>query len=169
MEDSLHFLLMLSRSHARFESVSSPDNTKNVSASVLVVDDEPDVLRLVQSILSEEGYEVIPAKSADAAIKAYEKLDQKPDLILTDVVMPGMSGPMLIDHLLQSEPELRVLFMSGYDERQVVQRYVVERGYRLISKPFTVKALRSAIQAILKPKDGDGKPQAKEPKKGPAN
>jgi len=99
---------------------------------VLVVDDEPDVLRLIQSILSEEGYEVITAKSADAAIKAWEKLDRKPDLVLTDVVMPGMSGPMMIDHLLQSEPELRVLFMSGYDERQVVQRYVVERGYRLI-------------------------------------
>jgi two-component system cell cycle sensor histidine kinase/response regulator CckA len=160
---------MLQRSHARFESVSSPDNTNNVSPTVLVVDDEPDVLRLIQSILSEEGYEVITAKSADAAIKAWEKLDRKPDLVLTDVVMPGMSGPMMIDHLLQSEPELRVLFMSGYDERQVVQRYVVERGYRLISKPFTVKSLRSAIQAVLKPKDGNDKPNAKEPKKGPAH
>ena len=136
---------------------------------MLVVDDEPDVLRLIQSILSEEGYEVVPAKTADAAIKVWEKLDRKPDLVLTDVVMPGMSGPMLIDHLLQSEPELRVLFMSGYDERQVVQRYVVERGYRLISKPFTVKSLRAAIQAALKPKDGDGKAQTKEPKKGPAH
>lgn len=115
------------------------------------------MLRLVQSILSEEGFEVIPAKSADAAIKAFERLDVPPDLILTDVVMPGMSGPMLIDHLLQKTPDLKVLFMSGYDERQVVQRYVVERGYKLISKPFTVKSLRSSVQSALRQKDEPGK------------
>jgi two-component system cell cycle sensor histidine kinase/response regulator CckA len=132
---------------------------------VLVVDDEADVLRLIQSILIEEGYEVVSAKTANAAIRAYEKLDRKPDLLLTDVVMPGMSGPMLVDHLLQAEPNLRVLFMSGYDERQVVQRYVVERGYRLITKPFTVKSLRTAVQAVLKQKNGSGK----EAKKGPGN
>jgi two-component system cell cycle sensor histidine kinase/response regulator CckA len=156
---------MFERTHARFESVSSPENSNTVSITVLVVDDEPDVLRLIQSILTEEGYEVISAKTADAAIKAYEKLGRKPDLLLTDVVMPGMSGPMLVDHLLQAEPDLRVLFMSGYDERQVVQRYVLERGYRLITKPFTVNSLRSAIQAVLKQTNSD----SREPKKGPGN
>jgi FixJ family two-component response regulator len=65
--------------------------------------------------------------------------------------MPGMSGPMLADQLLQKDPELKILFMSGYDDRHVVQRYVVERGFRLISKPFTVKSLRAAIQAVFKP------------------
>ena len=145
--------------------MSSPDNSNTVPPTVLVVDDEADVLRLIQSILIEEGYEVVSAKTANAAIRAYEKLDRKPDLLLTDVVMPGMSGPMLVDHLLQAEPNLRVLFMSGYDERQVVQRYVVERGYRLITKPFTVKSLRTAVQAVLKQKNGSGK----EAKKGPGN
>jgi CheY-like chemotaxis protein len=133
---------------------------------VLVVDDEPDVLRLIQSVLTEDGFEVVSAKSADAAIKAFDRLGRRPDLLLTDVVMPGMSGPMLVDHLLQVQPELKVLFMSGYDDRQVVQRYVVERGFRLISKPFTVKALRAAVKAVVKTvpeKDGPA------PKKGPAN
>ena len=63
--------------------------------------------------------------------------------------MPGMSGPMLIDHLLQSEPELRVLFMSGYDERQVVQRYVVEKGFALVAKPFTLQRLGMAVKNVL--------------------
>jgi two-component system cell cycle sensor histidine kinase/response regulator CckA len=130
--------------------VSSPDSFNSIHPTVLVVDDEPDVLRLIQSILTEDGFEVVSAKTADAAIKEYERLGRRPDLLLTDVVMPGMSGPMLVDHLLQIEPELKVLFMSGYDDRQVVQRYVVERGFRLIPKPFTVKALRSAIKAVLK-------------------
>jgi two-component system cell cycle sensor histidine kinase/response regulator CckA len=144
--------------------VSSPDSSTLTHPTVLVVDDEPDVLRLIQSTLTEDGFDVVSAKSGDAAIKAFERLGRRPDLLLTDVVMPGMSGPMLVDHLLQVEPELKVLFMSGYDDRQVVQRYVVERGFRLIPKPFTVKALRSAIKAIVKTG-----PESDGPKKGTSN
>jgi two-component system, cell cycle sensor histidine kinase and response regulator CckA len=125
-------------------------NSAGANPKILVVDDEPDVLRLIESILNEEGFEVIQAKSADAAIKLYDKLGQSPDLLLTDVVMPGMSGPMLADQLLEKDPDLKVLFMSGYDDRHVVQRYVLERGFRLISKPFTVKSLRAAIHAAFK-------------------
>jgi two-component system cell cycle sensor histidine kinase/response regulator CckA len=141
---------------ARFETVSHFDssnpvgNSNTASLTVLIVDDEPDVLRLVESILADDGYEVVTAKSADGAIIEFERLPRCPDLLLTDVVMPGMSGPMLVERLLESEPNLKVLFMSGYDDRQVVQRYVVERGFSLISKPFTVKALRLAVHEVIK-------------------
>jgi two-component system cell cycle sensor histidine kinase/response regulator CckA len=116
---------------------------------VLVVDDDADVLGLVESILADQGYEVVPASGAESAIQFIESTPRPPDLVLADVVMPGMSGPMLVDHLLVRDPELRVLFMSGYDERQVVQKYVVEKGFRLIPKPFTAKALRTAIKEVL--------------------
>jgi two-component system cell cycle sensor histidine kinase/response regulator CckA len=137
----------------------SPTDTSTNHRTVLVVDDEPDVLHLIQSILTEEGYEVIAAGSADRAIKAFARMARRPDLLLTDVVMPGMSGPMLVEHLLGIEPNLKVLFMSGYDNRHVVQRYVVEKGFRLISKPFTVKGLRMAINEVI-----DGSAAQKEPK-----
>ncbi|HTA43107.1 MAG TPA: response regulator [Bryobacteraceae bacterium] len=117
--------------------------------TILVVDDEPDVLRLVESILAEAGFKVVLARTADSAIEAFDGLSQSPALLLTDVVMPGMSGPMLVDELLVRRPDLKVLFMSGYDDRQVVQRYVVEKGFRLLPKPFTIGSLRSAIQAEL--------------------
>jgi two-component system cell cycle sensor histidine kinase/response regulator CckA len=129
---------------------SNPDSSEATGRLVLVVDDEPDVLRLLQSILAEEGYEVIGARSAEVAIKTFEGLPRRPDLLLVDVVMPGMSGPMLVDHLRQIDPDLNVLFMSGYDDRHVVQRYVVDKGFHLISKPFTVKSLRLAIQEVIK-------------------
>jgi DNA-binding NtrC family response regulator len=119
---------------------------------VLVVDDEPDMLRLVEAILVEQGYEVTVAKGSDAAIRVFEQMTRKPDLVLTDVVMPGMSGPMMVDHMLSVEPNLRVLFMSGYDDRQVVQRYVVEKGFALIPKPFTLKRLGDFVRNVL---DGD--------------
>ncbi|MGD1071357.1 MAG: response regulator [Bryobacteraceae bacterium] len=120
-----------------------------VAKTVLVVDDEPDMLRLVEAILSEQGYEVILARGSDNAIRTFERMTRKPDLILTDVVMPGMSGPMMIDHLMIREPNLRVLFMSGYDERQVVQRYVVEKGFALITKPFTLQRLGAFVKSVL--------------------
>jgi len=130
--------------------VSSPDNSKPDSRTILVVDDEADVLRLVQSVLTEEGYEVTTAKNADSAMKAFDRLGHRPDLVIADVVMPGMSGPMLVERLREIEPDLNVLFMSGYDDRHVVQRYVLDKGFRLIPKPFTVHSLRKAVDAVIK-------------------
>lgn len=144
---------------ARFEPVATPNADSNSKRTVLVIDDEPDVVRLIQSILSEEGYQVLTATNAESAIKTFENLENPPDLVLTDVVMPGMSGPMLIDRLLGMQPSLRVLFMSGFDDRQVVQRYVVEKGFRLIPKPFTIKKLRATIEAVLAESKPDGKPE----------
>jgi DNA-binding NtrC family response regulator len=107
------------------------------------------MLRLVEAILTEQGYKVTLAKGADNAIRTFERSQAKPDLVLTDVVMPGMSGPMLIDHLLTISPDIRVLFMSGYDDRQVVQRYVIEKGFALIAKPFTLQRLADAVKDVL--------------------
>lgn len=115
------------------------------------------MLQLVQSILEEAGYHVVGAGSADTAIKAFDKMPRRPDLLLTDVVMPGMSGPMLVDQLLAKQPDLKVLFMSGYDDRQVVQRYVVEKGFRLLPKPFSLSGLRSAVEAEIQA-ISDGEP-----------
>jgi two-component system, cell cycle sensor histidine kinase and response regulator CckA len=129
--------------------VSSTAIPQSATPTVLVVDDEPDVLRLVEAILSEQGYTVILAKGAENAIRTFERMARKPDLILTDVVMPGMSGPMMVDHLLQLDPQIRVLFMSGYDDRQVVQKYVVEKGFALIAKPFTLQRLGATVKDVL--------------------
>jgi DNA-binding NtrC family response regulator len=128
----------------------------STSQTILVVDDEPDILRLVEAILTGQGYNVIPAKGSESAVRIFERMPKKPDLILTDVVMPGMSGPMLVEHLLQLDPDIRVLFMSGYDDRQVVQKYVVEKGFALISKPFTPQSLGASVASMLQPRVGTG-------------
>ena len=117
--------------------------------TILVVDDEQDLRSLVANVLTEYGYKVITASSATKAIAMLEKMDAAPDLLLTDVVMPGMSGPMLADQLLAKFPGARVLFMSGFDERQVVQRYVVEKGFTLITKPFQLHNLCAAVKKAI--------------------
>jgi DNA-binding NtrC family response regulator len=118
-------------------------------AMILIVDDEMDVLRLAETVLRQAGHPVTAARSADAAIRAVETMAIKPTLLLTDVVMPGMSGPLLADQLMTNIPGLRVLFMSGYDERQIVQRYVVEKGFSLLTKPFKPQALLNAVRESL--------------------
>jgi two-component system, cell cycle sensor histidine kinase and response regulator CckA len=118
-------------------------------ATILVVDDEPEVRKLVGAMLSREGHAVTISDSGEHALNAFQKCASHIDLLLTDVVSPGMSGPMLADRLVEAQPDLRVLFMSGFDGTQVVQRYVVERGYSLLVKPFTMEQLRQKVRAVL--------------------
>jgi DNA-binding NtrC family response regulator len=117
--------------------------------TILIVDDEADILRVLERGLTQDGFHVKTARSADAAIQTFTAMSPRPDLLIADVVMPGMSGPMLAERLRTIEPGLRILFMSGYDSTNVVRRYVVERGFSLMAKPFTVAALKVTIQAVL--------------------
>jgi two-component system cell cycle sensor histidine kinase/response regulator CckA len=120
--------------------------------TILVVDDEPEIRKLVSAMLTPHGYQIILADTGEQAIKTFRKHSRDIDLLLTDVVAPGMAGPTLADQLTELKPDLRVLFMSGYDNRQVVQKYVVEKGSPLLTKPFTVKQLREKVEEAFRPK-----------------
>lgn len=117
--------------------------------TVLVLDDEADVRKLVAAMLTGDGYNVLTADNGDNAIKAFKKSKHPVDLLLLDVVSPGLAGPMVADRLAELEPGLRVMFMSGYDGTSVVRRYVVEEGYALLSKPFTPDQLARKVREVL--------------------
>ena len=117
--------------------------------TILVVDDEPEVRKLVGAMLSRDSYKVLISDSGETAAKTFEKHGSPIDLLLADVVSPGVSGPMLADQLTQLQPGLRVLFMSGFDHSQVVQKYVLEKGYSLLVKPFTMEQLREKVRSVL--------------------
>jgi hypothetical protein len=118
------------------------------SRTVLVVDDEPEVRKLVGAMVGSFGYNVLTADSGEHALTLF-KLRGPFELLITDVVAPGMSGPMLADRLSVLQPDLKVLFISGYDNTHMVQKYVVEKGHALLPKPFTVAALRTKIAGLL--------------------
>ncbi len=99
------------------------------------------------------GYVALTADSGEHALTVY-KNHAPIELLITDVVAPGMSGPMLADKLVALQPDLRVLFISGYDNTHMVQKYVVEKGHALLPKPFTVEELRGKMNELL------SKPQA---------
>jgi len=114
-------------------------------ATILVVEDEDAIRTLTHRILTRHGYQVVEAASPAAALE----LDVQPDLLLTDVVMPGMSGKDMADRMRESHPALPVLFMSGYTDN-VMDRYGLDAaGDALLHKPFNAQQLLSAVQDLL--------------------
>ncbi|MBZ5582362.1 MAG: response regulator [Acidobacteriia bacterium] len=116
--------------------------------TIMVVDDEPEIRKLVGAMVGQFGYNVLTADSGEHALTLY-KNHGPIELLITDVVAPGMSGPMLADKLTTMQPGLRVLFISGYDNTHVVQKYVVEKGHMLLAKPFTVEELRTKLGELV--------------------
>jgi CheY-like chemotaxis protein len=125
------------------------ETRKEARKTILVVDDEPEIRKLVSAMVTAKGYNVLTADSGEHAITLVKSRGTPIDLLLTDVVAPGMSGPMLADKLVEQQPDLKVLFMSGYDNTHVVQRYVIEKGHALLHKPFTVEELGRKVAELL--------------------
>jgi CheY-like chemotaxis protein len=117
--------------------------------TVLVVDDEAEIRKLVAAMVGQFGYHTLTADSGEHALTLYKHHNQPLALLITDVVAPGMSGPMLADKLTALQPDLKVLYISGYDNTHVVQKYVVEKGHALLAKPFTVDELRRKMTEVL--------------------
>src|SRR5215471_14887192 len=117
--------------------------------TILVVDDEPEIRKLVSAMITQFGYNALTADSGDHALTMYRKLNAPIEMLITDVVAPGMSGPMLADKLSALQPDLKVLYISGYDNTHVVQTYVVEQGHALLAKPCTVAELQAKMKKLL--------------------
>ena len=104
--------------------------------SILLVEDEPLVRALAVQALASHGYRVLEAPHALAALEVLEKARPVVDLMITDVVMPGLTGKELADRARASRPDLKVLFMSGYTAEATFQRGVSAEDPRFIQKPF---------------------------------
>ncbi|MCD4656878.1 MAG: PAS domain S-box protein, partial [Planctomycetes bacterium] len=118
-------------------------------ATILIVEDNKSMCAMIGEILDIEGFRAFLAYSADEAISLYKKHEQDIDMVLTDVVMPGMSGKMLVENLRKINSQLRVLFMSGYTDNAIAHHGVLDEGTHFIQKPFMVKELVKKINSTL--------------------
>jgi CheY-like chemotaxis protein len=117
--------------------------------TVLLVEDEVSVRTLAETILRRLGYNVLVAESGPEAIQIWEAHEGAVDVLLTDVIMPQMSGGELADQLRERQPHLRVLFMSGYTDDIIADHGVMAGEIQLIQKPFTTDALARNLRAVL--------------------
>lgn len=117
--------------------------------SILVVEDEEQVLDLAKSSLELYGYTVFTAKSPGDAILLCERGDRKLDLLISDVVMPEMNGKELKERLSVLKPEMKVIFMSGYTADVVAHRGILEEGINFLQKPFTPRSLARKVREVL--------------------
>jgi len=128
----------------------SPDQAGN--ETILVVEDEPQTRNLVVQILTQAGYHVLEAADAEQALSLSADELTKVDLLLTDVVMPGVSGPQLASHLVQVYPGWKVLYMSGYAGEEIARHGLEGADSPLLPKPFKPTDLTEQIRRLL---DGD--------------
>jgi two-component system cell cycle sensor histidine kinase/response regulator CckA len=125
-----------------------PAPSARAGGTVLLVEDEAALRDLVMETLAEAGYTVIAASRADEALELAAGHAAPIDLLLTDVIMPGMSGPALARRLSELRPDLRVVFMSGYTANTLGQQGVNEQD--VLEKPFSPSVLLRKLEAILK-------------------
>ena len=119
------------------------------SETVLLVEDEPAVREMTQAALQRHGYTVLPAASGAEALQIARANHGAIDVVLTDVVMPGMSGPQLVERLREDQPRLAALFMSGYTSDAVL-RHGIETGEAdFLQKPFSTSALATKLRQVL--------------------
>jgi len=117
--------------------------------TILVVEDEEAVRELTALILTSAGYRVITATDGPEALLEHGRHPDRIDLLLTDVVMPGMSGKELADRLTGLTPHLGVLYMSGYTDNAIVHHGVLDEGTHFIAKPFRGKGLLAKVRSVL--------------------
>ena len=117
--------------------------------TVLVVEDEDAVRQMIVRVLDGAGYQVHAAAGPQAALEWARQAQGRFDLLLTDIVMPGMSGKQLATLLVELYPHLQVLYVSGYTENTIVHRGVLEQGVEFLAKPFSPDELRIYVRQVL--------------------
>jgi CheY-like chemotaxis protein len=116
--------------------------------TVLLVEDEPAVATVIERILGQAGHVVLRARDGEDAIEL-ARTEARLDLLLTDVVLPGLDGRQIEAEVGKLHPEARVLFISGFTEETIVQHGVVDAGVSFLPKPFTPATLLARVRAVI--------------------
>jgi CheY-like chemotaxis protein len=119
------------------------------SETILLAEDAEPLRKLAEMFLKDHGYRVLSAPDGQQALELARKNPDPIHLLLTDVIMPGMNGRVLAEHLALNNPKLKVLYMSGYTDSFIAGHGVLEPGTHLLHKPFTEETLTRKVRELL--------------------
>jgi CheY-like chemotaxis protein len=117
--------------------------------TILLVEDDAEVRDLVLQVLQNQGHYLLAATNGEEALQLASQHAGLIHLLLTDVIMPGMSGKVLADRLVQSWPDLKVLYMSGYNDDIIAHHGILDEGVFLLQKPFGHTILARKVREVL--------------------
>ncbi|MGB9206093.1 MAG: ATP-binding protein [Terriglobales bacterium] len=117
--------------------------------TILLVEDETHLRRLARQYLETQGYKILEAEDGAAALQIVDGYQGTIDLLLTDVIMPGMNGRVLATNIAKLVPDIRVLYMSGYTENAIGHDGTLDAGVNLLQKPFSLPALKDRVREVL--------------------
>ncbi len=132
-----------------YERSAKTEGAMQGAETVLLAEDEEAVRKLARQVLEMHGYQVLEAANGSAALLISERHKEPIHLLITDVIMPEMSGRELAGRLDQSRPETRVLYMSGYTDDAIVRQGVLDEAANFIQKPFPTDALARKVREVL--------------------
>ena len=118
--------------------------------TILVVDDELVVRDLIAGFLKKIGYEVIEATNGADAIEVFENLESPPIIVVTDIVMPEIDGPTMVEKLRESNPGLCVLFVSAYQSKKLDDAELEKPENQFLAKPFSFRSFAQSISELVK-------------------
>src|SRR5262249_55113410 len=125
--------------------------------TILLVEDAEPLRKLALRFLENHGYRVIQAQDGEEALTLVRGLSEPIHMMLTDVVMPGINGRVLAEKLLPSNPQMKVLYMSGYTDSFIAGHGVLEQGTALIHKPFSEEDLLAKVREVLDRREGESR------------
>ena len=159
--DGATFRVCLPRAEGAPELLARPEYgvTRGSGQVVLVVEDEPELCELAELMLANLGYRAQLAANGGAALLMVEEQGLRPDVILTDVIMPGMTGGTLVERLRRTLPDIGVVYMSGHTRNALEVRGVADRELDVLKKPFSLDDLSARLRAVLR-RRGQGGPAA---------
>ncbi|MEA3548866.1 MAG: ATP-binding protein, partial [Thermodesulfobacteriota bacterium] len=127
----------------------TPEPMPKGTENILIVDDEKDIVDLVAATLKPLGYKITATNDPEEAVTLHQETTKKFDLLLTDVIMPEMNGRQLAEALSTQQPDLKVIYMSGYTDDIIKRHSIMEQGFELIHKPLLPRALADKLREVL--------------------